>query len=487
MGCGGGGGSSAAGGDGGGVGSGVLGAAREEKERGGGAMGRARVRARVRAPHGAGALLIVGGAIVGAAVFHWFRRHRDGGEGEGAKNHGVQHAEEEEVSDGGVIEDEQGEAQRLHQIYKNLSRDDIEVRVDGTDGEATEELYHIQKDDKIIPAELVCFSVKIFGEDCRCQNASMNCCLFLTVLSFALLYFGLQVSEPVEKYDHNSDRDCAEIAADAMVTESVTEDDKYDHNSETDCAETAADDMVTESVTEDDKYDHNSETDCAETAVDSMVTESVTEDDDNSSNNCIEEDEENSRKNTIKNEIIVNDTEGTQNLDESTLNLSSPAVTIEEHANHNGAAQDAEPTEAIPMTENVTHQGQFSEEVNMDTVAETAEIEGTVIEKNEFEHEEEKAKGELVELVGLPAYSSVPSLIKRTEKKSLANPGWNERGMKLEQDFMDSVLKEHELTKGGAVLTMDRSTSYVAILALMFAVAIGITMFIRLSVPLQAT
>ncbi|KAG8093138.1 hypothetical protein GUJ93_ZPchr0012g19899 [Zizania palustris] len=317
------------------------------------------------------------------------------------------------------------------------------------DGEATEELYHIQKDDKIIPAELV--------------------------------------SEPVEKYDHNSDRDCAEIAADAMVTESVTEDDKYDHNSETDCAETAADDMVTESVTEDDKYDHNSETDCAETAVDSMVTESVTEDDDNSSNNCIEEDEENSRKNTIKNEIIVNDTEGTQNLDESTLNLSSPAVTIEEHANHNGAAQDAEPTEAIPMTENVTHQGQFSEEVNMDTVAETAEIEGTVIEKNEFEHEEEKAKGELVELVGLPAYSSVPSLIKRTEKKSLANPGWNERGMKLEQDFMDSVLKEHELTKGGAVLTMDRSTSYVAILALMFAVAIGITMFIRLSVPLQAT
>ncbi|KAL5223694.1 hypothetical protein ABZP36_010333 [Zizania latifolia] len=422
---GGGGGSSAAGGGGGGVGSGVLGAAREEKERGGGgAMGRARVRARVRAPHGAGALLIVGGAIIGAAVFHWFRRHRDGGEGEGAKNHGVQHAkEEEEVSDGGVVEDEQGEAQMLHQIYENLSKDKIEVRVDGTDGKATEELHQIQKDDEIVPAELV--------------------------------------SEPVEKYDHNSDRDCAKIAADAMVTESVTEDDKYDHNSETDCAETTAD---------------------------GMVTESVTEDDDNSSKNCIEEDEENSRENTVKNENIVNDTEGAQNSDESTLSLSSPDITIEEHDNHNGAAQDAEPTEAIPMTENVTtHQEQFSEEVNLDTVAETAEVEGTVMEKNEFEQEEEKAKGELVELVSLPAYSSVPSLIKRTEKKSLVNPGWNERGMKLEQDFTDGVLKEHELTKGGAVLTMDRSTSYVAILALMFAVAIGITIFIRLSVPLQAT
>ncbi|KAG8092100.1 hypothetical protein GUJ93_ZPchr0012g19619 [Zizania palustris] len=151
----------------------------------------------------------------------------------------------------------------------------------------------------------------------------------------------------------------------------------------------------------------------------------------------------------------------TQNSDESTLSLSSPDVTIEEHANHNSAAQDAEPTEVIPMTENVTHQEQFSEEVNMDTVAETAEVEGTVIEKNEFEHEEEKAKGELVELVGLPAYSSVPSLIKRTEKKSPANTGWNERGVKLEQDFTDSVLKEHELTKGGAVLTMDFSCSYV--------------------------
>ncbi|KAG8048927.1 hypothetical protein GUJ93_ZPchr0009g1987 [Zizania palustris] len=377
---GGGGGSAPGGGRGRGVGgSGViLGAAREnEKERGGGcrgrSMGRARVCARLCAPHGAGAMLIVGGAIVGAAVFAWFRRRRGGREG--AKNLMRQHVKEEEDLDGEVVDDEQDEAQRLHQFYENLSRDIIE------DGKATEELHQIQKDDEIVPTELV--------------------------------------SELEEKYDHNSVWDCAEITADGMVTESVTENG------------------------------------------------------------------ENSSKNTVENEIIVNDNEGAENSDEHTLSLSSlHIIAVEEHDNHNGAVQDAELTETTPMTESVTHQEQFSEEVKMNTVEETAEVKlagGTVMEKNEFEQEEEKAKGELVEPISLSAYSSVSSLSKRAGKNNSANPRWNERGMKLEQDCTctNGELKEHELTKGGAVLTMDRRTSYVAISALMFAVAMGITIYLH--------
>lgn len=80
-----------------GGGGGDLGVAREvrEEERGGGGGGMRKARVCVRAPHGAGALLVVGGAVVGAAVFAWCRRRcrSDGGEGEGerkegAKNHG---------------------------------------------------------------------------------------------------------------------------------------------------------------------------------------------------------------------------------------------------------------------------------------------------------------------------------------------------------------------------------------------------------------
>jgi hypothetical protein len=56
---------------------------REEEARGSGGAMRDRVCARVRTPQGVGALLIVGGAIVGAAVFAW-RRHCDRKK---AKNH----------------------------------------------------------------------------------------------------------------------------------------------------------------------------------------------------------------------------------------------------------------------------------------------------------------------------------------------------------------------------------------------------------------
>uniref|UniRef100_J3NE18 Uncharacterized protein n=2 Tax=Oryza brachyantha TaxID=4533 RepID=J3NE18_ORYBR len=119
-----------------------------------------------------------------------------------------------------------------------------------------------------------------------------------------------------------------------------------------------------------------------------------------------------------------------------------------------------------------------------------------VMKENEFEQKEEKAKQEPTEPVSSLAYSSVPSsvpsLLKQTVNKRMVNPGWNETGMKLEQDSPYGELKDHELTKGGAAMggaisTMVRRTDSMAILALMFAVTIGITIVMRLYVPLQAT
>lgn len=69
---------------------GVARGAREEVERGGGGGGGGgmrKARVCVRAPHGAGALLVVGGAVVGAAVSRGARRGEDERK-RGAKNHG---------------------------------------------------------------------------------------------------------------------------------------------------------------------------------------------------------------------------------------------------------------------------------------------------------------------------------------------------------------------------------------------------------------
>lgn len=466
---------------------GVARGAREEVERGGGGGGGGgmrKARVCVRAPHGAGALLVVGGAVVGAAVFAWCRRRGEGERKRGAKNHGEHPAKEEEGLDGGVVEGEQGDAQRLHQIYQNLSRENVVVGVNGSDGKATDELYQIQKDDEVVP------------------NGDK---IVLSEL----------VSEAVEKYDHNSVKDCAGIAADVMDTENVTEDD------------------------------------------------------------------DNSVKNSVENEIT--DTEGEENSVDSTLSLSSPDITLEEHENHNCVVQDTASREITLSTGSVMHQEQFSEEAKNEetaevklaqetvttpmveaevkleeetetipiaetstmaetvqvkpaketeitsmadtaelklaeetetaSMAETAEVklaeetetipmaetaevklaEEKAMKKNEFEQEEENSKEESVKPYNSLAYSSVPSLLKRTVKKGQVNPRWNETGMKLEQDCTNGELNEHELTKGGAaamggaVLTMARRPDSMAILALIVAVTIAITIVVRLYVPLQAT
>ncbi|KAF7071032.1 hypothetical protein CFC21_076447 [Triticum aestivum] len=117
---------------------------REEVARRGGAM-RTRVCARVGSPQGVGALLLVGGAIVGAAVVAWRRR----GDGKGAKKD--RRGKEDDVLDGGVVENEQ----KSDQSDENLSMEVREVEADGLDGKEAEELHEIQEQvDEIVADEL---------------------------------------------------------------------------------------------------------------------------------------------------------------------------------------------------------------------------------------------------------------------------------------------------------------------------------------------
>ncbi|KAM3273076.1 hypothetical protein ACQJBY_042840 [Aegilops geniculata] len=117
---------------------------REEVARRGGAM-RTRVCARVGTPQGVGALLLVGGAIVSAAVVAWRRR----GDGKGAKKD--RRSKEDDVLDGGVVENEQ----KSGQSDENLSMEVREVEADGLDGKEAEELHEIQEQvDEIVADEL---------------------------------------------------------------------------------------------------------------------------------------------------------------------------------------------------------------------------------------------------------------------------------------------------------------------------------------------
>ncbi|KAI4987544.1 hypothetical protein ZWY2020_020344 [Hordeum vulgare] len=125
----------------------------EDVARRGGAM-RTRVCARVGTPQGVGALLLVGGAIVGAAVLAWRRR----GDGKDAKKD--HRCKEDDVLDGGVVESEQVwppevSLQKSDQSDENLGREDREVEADGLDGKEAEELHEIQEQvDEIVADEL---------------------------------------------------------------------------------------------------------------------------------------------------------------------------------------------------------------------------------------------------------------------------------------------------------------------------------------------
>uniref|UniRef100_A0A0A9FFC6 Uncharacterized protein n=1 Tax=Arundo donax TaxID=35708 RepID=A0A0A9FFC6_ARUDO len=305
-------------------------------------------------------------------------------------------------------------------------------------------------------------------------------------------------NEHVEKFDPNSSIKPAEITTHNMFQDNEHVE-KFDLNSSTKPAKFTTHDMDNEHV---EKFDQNSSTKPAEiTAHDmdsanmEMGDESSTKNDtenENLSNNDIEN--VNSSMNGNKKDIAPNDNKDAVTSDQSTLCISSPGITLHKHSDHNDGAQEAESMENTPTAQLMMHQEQLLDEMMTDAVRETALAklaEGKIIDKSEVQLEEKKALVELIELVSSQALSS---LVKPIEKKEPELPGPNETGMKMEQDrtATNGELKEHDMSKtgampGGVVVTMDRRSVSLAIVALMFALTIGITIIVHLYAPPRAT
>lgn len=176
--------------------------------------------------------------------------------------------------------------------------------------------------------------------------------------------------------------------------------------------------------------------------------------------------------------------------DQSKLSISRPGIIFSKNNDESDGVQEAESMENTPTAQLMMHQ-ELLDDMVTDNVTETEEgrqAEKTIIEENELQQDETKALAGLVELVRSPAVSS---LVKPAEKKGLEFQGLNEAGMKIEQDYANGELRKHDLiNKGvqeGGMATMDRRSPALAILALIFAMTIGITIIVRLYAPTRAT
>jgi hypothetical protein len=127
---------------------------------------------------------------------------------------------------------------------------------------------------------------------------------------------------------------------------------------------------------------------------------------------------------------------------------SRPGIILNEQSLHGDSAQEAESMENSPTAQLVMHQEQLLDDMTMDT-------EG----------------GEAA--VGRP---TLPSLVKKEPELR----GRFETGMKIEQDYtiVGGGMKEGGLVTKGRT-AVHRRSSRVAILALMLALTIGITVAVR--------
>ncbi|KAJ1265672.1 hypothetical protein BS78_08G093900 [Paspalum vaginatum] len=435
------------------AGGSVLGAAQEPRgqrgeekgaaaaaERRGGGM---KFRVSARAPHGVGALLLVGGAaVVGAAVLAW-RASRRGKKGAAERD---RQSAKDEVLDGGVVEDGKVQGgtlvQKLDQPNENLSAGNTETGSGRLDGKVAEESHQVHKDSEITADQLD--------------------------------------SKPEEKIEQNPGRNPA-----AKDKEKV---EKNDQNSSTNHVEITTHDMDNEHVEEIDqveRIDQNSRRN-PETVMKEMVTVCLI------SGNTEKVDEDSS-KNAVEKEIAQKDNKDVEVSDQSRLSIKSPGIILNKQNDQSDGIQEAESMENTPTAQLMMHQEQLLDDMVTDTVAETEEEkqgEGTMIDESELEQDEKKALAGLVELVSSPALSS---LIKPTDKKEPEFIRCNETGMKIEQDHTNGELRQHgliskgEAAQGGAIATMDRRSHALAILALIFALTIGITIIVRVYAPARTT
>ncbi|OEL33798.1 hypothetical protein BAE44_0005186 [Dichanthelium oligosanthes] len=437
-------------------------------------------RVSARAPHGVGALLLIGGAaVVGAAVLAW-RRSRRGKKG--AENH-REHRQpaKDTVLDGGVVEDEkvQGGAlvQKLGQPNENLSAGNTEIGFGRLVGKATEKSHQFHKNNEI---------------DGKATEESHQIRMDNEIVVDHL------DSKPEEKIEQNSGRGPVEITDD-MDKEYVG---KTDHNSSRNHAEITTHDMChdnehAEKIDHIKRIDQNSTSNPVEIIMQEMVTVCLL-------SGNIEKVDEDSIKNVIKKEIAQKDNKDVEAADQSKLSINGPGIIFSKNNDESDGAQEPESMENTPtaqlmmnqeqlLDEMVTDQEQLLDDMVTDTVTGTEEEkqgERTITNESELEQDEKKALVGLVELVSSPAVSS---LVKSAEKKGPEFPILNETGMKIEQDYTDGELREHNLIskggemQGGAIATMDRRSPTLTILALIFAMTIGITIIVRLYAPTRAT
>lgn len=186
----------------------------------------------------------------------------------------------------------------------------------------------------------------------------------------------------------------------------------------------------------------------------------------------------------VENAIIPNATEDVENSDQSTLTtISSPEIAHEEHSRHSDAADEETPsTQITAITQLTAHQPQISDELKADNINETATL------NNVSEHEEQKPQAQdPVAPVDSPACSSLPSLLRTAKKKRLINLAQNEAGMKLGQDCDNGELSKRGEAQGVAMVTTNRRVSSMAILAIIFALIIGVNVVVRFYSTLRAT
>nr|CAB3466132.1 unnamed protein product [Digitaria exilis] len=460
---------------------GVLGAARERREQlqqreeeeakgaGGGAAadrkgpvggdgGGMKFRVSARAPHGVGALLLIGGAaVVGAAVLAWrsSRRGKKGAE----RQQGRRQPEKDVVLDDGVVEDGKAEdgtlVQKLDQGQptEKLSTVNTDIGSGRLDGKATKESHQIHKDNEIVADQL---DSKL--EEKIDQNSVRNLIeanmedTHRRRFVFISCEFEFQDKEHVENIGQNSNTNHVEI-----TTHDVSQDNEH-----------------TDSFGHVERIDQHSSRDPVEIVTPEVITVCLVP-------GKVEKVDEDSSKDNIENEIAQKD-----NKDESKLIISRPGIIFSKNNDESDGVQEAESMENTPTAQLMMHQ-ELLDDMVTDTVTETEEGKQDE-DESELEQDEKKALAGLVELLSSPAVSS---LVKPTENKGAEFQGLNERGMKMEQDYTNGELRNRGLVnkgvQGGAIATMDRRSPALAILALIFAMTIGITIIVRLYAPTRAT
>ncbi|XP_024310235.1 uncharacterized protein LOC104584376 isoform X2 [Brachypodium distachyon] len=390
----------------------------EEKARSGGGAMRARVCARVRTPHGVGALLLVGGAIVGAAVVAWRRR----GDGKGANHHQhreKQPAKEEGFLDGGVVEDEQIQG-KFDQSDENSSREDTE------DGKETHDLHENQEEEKkeeeINADKLDSKLVEKFD-----PNSSRGLAEIVTVDTVSSAFCTNKESGDVNKADQNSRKNDIEEEVMPNAIEGVESVENCDQSTLT---------ISSLEIAREEHNDGPQETASTQaTAPQLLISEEAKAD-------------------TMAETAEVELAEGTA---------------IEENVSEHEAAE-AELSKGTTVEENVSEQEAAEEEL----------AKGTTMEENVSEHEEHKQAAEkpaVAAVIDSSVISSPQYLLKSAEKKRPANPEWKESGMKLyqDQDCGNGELSKVGTKQGGvAVVTVDRRAASMAVLAIILAVTIGV-------------